>query len=63
MAATSTAASILGLTDTGVLAPGRRADLLAVTGDPLTDIQDLSRTRYVMLGGRPLPLAPAARAA
>jgi imidazolonepropionase-like amidohydrolase len=50
MAATSAAAEILGLTDTGVLAPGMRADILAVDGDPLTDIDDLVRTRLVVIG-------------
>ena len=63
MAATSGAAAILGLADTGVLAPGRRADLLAVTGDPLSDIADLTNTRYVMQGGAPLALASMASAA
>ena len=63
MAATSGAAAILGLTDTGVLAPGRRADLLAVAGDPLADIDDLTQTRYVMVGGTPIPLRPMASAA
>lgn len=62
-ATTSGAADILGLADTGVLAPGQRADLLAVAGDPLSDIADLTRTRYVMLGGTPLPLAAMAAAA
>jgi imidazolonepropionase-like amidohydrolase len=60
MAATSSAASILGLSDTGVLTPGRRADLLAVAGNPLVDIDDITFTRLVMLGGA--PLAPATRA-
>jgi imidazolonepropionase-like amidohydrolase len=59
-AATSGAAALLGLTDTGVLAPGRRADLLAVAGDPLTDITDLTRTRHVLIAGRNVP-ATAAR--
>jgi imidazolonepropionase-like amidohydrolase len=63
VAATSGAAAILGLTDTGVLAPGRRADLLAVAGDPLAEIADLTCTRYVMQGGVPLRLLPLASAA
>jgi imidazolonepropionase-like amidohydrolase len=63
MAATSRAAAILGLTDTGVLAPGRRADLLAVAGDPLTDIADLTRPCYVMQGGVSFHLMPLASAA
>ena len=62
-AATSGAAAILGLADTGVLAPGRRADLLAVDGDPFARIADLCATRYVMLAGAPVPLAPMATAA
>jgi imidazolonepropionase-like amidohydrolase len=63
MAATSTAAGILGLADTGVLAPGKRADLLAVAGDPLTDIDHLTQTRYVMLAGKSLPSATMASVA
>jgi imidazolonepropionase-like amidohydrolase len=63
LAATSGAATILGLSDTGVLAPGRRADLLAVAGDPLADIADLIRTRFVMQGGAPLALTAMAPAA
>jgi imidazolonepropionase-like amidohydrolase len=51
-AATSVAARQLGLTDCGLLEPGRRADVLAVEGDPLTDVQDLTRTRLVWAGGR-----------
>jgi imidazolonepropionase-like amidohydrolase len=51
-AATSQAAALLGLGDTGVLAPGRRADLLAVEGNPLIDIDELRRTRLVMIAGR-----------
>lgn len=62
-AATSRAAAILGLSDTGVLAPGLRADLLAVAGDPLTDIQHLTRTCFVMTGGTPVLLKPLATAA
>ena len=52
VSATSRSASVLGLRDVGVLAPGYIADLLAVDGDPLTDIDDLSRTRFVMAAGR-----------
>lgn len=58
MAATSTAAEILGLTDTGLLAPGMRADILAVDGDPLTDIDDLVRTRLVVIGQEIVGPAP-----
>ena len=50
-AATSGAALILGLTDRGVIAPGRRADLLVVEGDPLTDLAALQRVRCVVRAG------------
>ena len=52
VSATSGAADLLGLGDAGVIAPGRRADLLAVDGDPLIDLADLQRTRFVMIAGR-----------
>jgi imidazolonepropionase-like amidohydrolase len=51
-AATSENARILGLDDRGVLAPGRRADLLAVHGDPLERIDDVQSTVLVVLEGR-----------
>jgi len=38
-AATSTPANVFGLTDRGRIAPGLRADLLLVTGDPTADIK------------------------
>ena len=39
MAATSTPAKIFGLMDRGYIAPGFRADLLLVTGNPVVDIK------------------------
>ncbi|MFC4948917.1 amidohydrolase family protein [Pseudonocardia sp. GCM10023141] len=51
--ATSTTADAFGLADRGVIAPGRRADLLLVDGDPLTDITATRRIRQVWRGGRP----------
>ena len=36
----------------GTLAPGKAADLIAVRGDPLTDVTVLQRVRFVMKGGR-----------
>lgn len=52
LSTTSVAARACGLDDSGVLAPGRRADLLGVAGDPLRDLDDLTRTRFVACGGR-----------
>jgi imidazolonepropionase-like amidohydrolase len=57
IAATSGAASHLGIGETGVLAPGRRADLLAVDGDPLRDIRAITRPSFILAAGR--PVAPA----
>ena len=36
----------------GTLAAGKRADLIAVEGNPLEDVEALSRVRFVMKGGR-----------
>jgi imidazolonepropionase-like amidohydrolase len=36
----------------GTLAPGKRADLIAVEGNPLDDVEALSRVRLVMKAGR-----------
>lgn len=50
--ATSVAADLLGQADNlGTVAPGRWADLVAVTGDPLADISLLQRVDWVMKGG------------
>ena len=50
---TSLAAEALGLGDRiGAIAPGFEADLVAVSGDPLSDITALSRVVFVMKGGR-----------
>lgn len=51
-AVTSTAAEALGLTDRGVIAAGKRADLLVVEGDPLHDLSCLGKVRAVFRGGR-----------
>ena len=51
--ATAGAADHLQLTgELGSLAPGKAADLIAVSGDPLTDVRELERVRFVMKGGR-----------
>src|SRR6266704_808740 len=48
---TSLAAELLGQPDLGAIAPGAYADLVAVSGDPLKDITELERVRFVMKGG------------
>jgi imidazolonepropionase-like amidohydrolase len=51
-AATTAAADHLGLSsEIGSLAPGKAADLVAVDGDPLQDVTELERIRFVMKGG------------
>lgn len=51
-AATTQAAELLGWSDrVGSLQPGRYADLIAVDGDPLTDISRLEHVRFVLKGG------------
>lgn len=49
-AGTRDAARYLG-TDAGVIAPGRRADLLLVEGDPLEDVANAARIAGVVLRG------------
>lgn len=51
-AATRNAAELLGAADRiGAVAPGRVADLVAVTGDPLADTTAFERVEFVMKGG------------
>jgi imidazolonepropionase-like amidohydrolase len=52
-AATVRAAELLGLAGTaGVLEPGATADIVAVAGDPLRDIECLQRAELVIQGGK-----------
>lgn len=52
-AATVNAADLLGLSDeVGTLEPGKRADVIAVAGDPLTDVATLKTVAFVMRDGR-----------
>ena len=55
-AATNEAARLLGLAgEVGTLEPGMRADLIAVSGDPLAEPglwRDPARIVFVMQGGR-----------
>jgi len=51
-AATVNAADLLGWSDrVGAIEPGRFADIIAVAGDPLSDVTELERVRFVMKGG------------
>lgn len=50
--ATSNGARALGIDrDVGTVAVGKRADLVVLDGDPLADIANTRRIRYVVLGG------------
>ena len=49
--ATVDAATVLGRDDLGTLAPGKRADIIAVTGSPLDDVRRLEQVDFVMHKG------------
>ncbi len=58
--ATSNAADLLGWSDkVGTLQPGAWADLIAVRGDPLSDVTVLEKPAFVMKGGMVYRSAPA----
>ena len=48
---TAASAALLGLGDAGTLAAGKRADIVAVPGNPLTDITVTERVSFVMKAG------------
>jgi imidazolonepropionase-like amidohydrolase len=51
--ATVNAADLMGWSDkVGSLVPGAFADVIAVQGDPLTDVTELERVTFVMKGGK-----------
>jgi imidazolonepropionase-like amidohydrolase len=50
-AATSVAAEMLRLDDLGVIAEGKIADIIAMPGDPFTDIEVTGRVDFVMKDG------------
>jgi len=52
--ATSTAADTLNYDlgkQVGIVEKGRFADLVAVEGDPLADVSEMERVKFVMKGG------------
>jgi imidazolonepropionase-like amidohydrolase len=52
-AITTNAAELLGWRGpVGAVEPGKLADLVAVTGDPVADIGELERVRFVMKDGQ-----------
>src|SRR5207248_11541572 len=51
VAATSSGADYLRLKDTGILAPGKRADFIVLDGNPLDDITNTRRIDKVFLKG------------
>jgi imidazolonepropionase-like amidohydrolase len=52
VAATSSGADYLRLKNTGILAPGKRADFLVLDGNPLDDVTNTRRIAQVFLNGR-----------
>lgn len=51
LSVTRTAAEAIGLPDRGTLVAGKRADLIVVEGNPLTDLACLEKIRAVMKAG------------
>ncbi|WP_411832586.1 amidohydrolase family protein [Pseudoxanthomonas mexicana] len=50
--ATIRAAEVLGVDDQGVIAAGKRADVIALAGDPVQDIEAVLRVEFVMKDGQ-----------
>ena len=49
--ATLHAAQVLGVDDQGVIEAGKRADIIAMPGDPLADIGNVMKVDFVMKDG------------
>jgi imidazolonepropionase-like amidohydrolase len=54
-AATKNASEALGRNDVGVIEVGRFGDLVAVDGDPLSDVRVLEHPAAVIKGGQLVP--------
>lgn len=51
-AATTNAAELMGWSDkVGSIEPGKYADLIAISGDPIADVGELEHVKFVMKGG------------
>ena len=51
-AATRNAADLIGASDKiGSIQPGRYADIVAVDGDPMKDVNEFEKVQFVMKGG------------
>jgi imidazolonepropionase-like amidohydrolase len=51
-AATINAAAVLGVDDQGVVEAGKRADIIAVPGNPVADINAVLQVDFVMKDGQ-----------
>ena len=51
-AATIRAAEVLGVDDQGTIEPGMRADIVAMPGDPVADIDNVMKVDFVMKDGK-----------
>ncbi len=51
-AATIRAAEVLGVDDQGVIEAGKRADIVAVPGNPVEDINAVMKVDFVMKDGQ-----------
>jgi imidazolonepropionase-like amidohydrolase len=59
IAATKGGPDLLAISsETGTLAPGKSADLIAVDGDPLVNPAAVQHVHYVMIEGQPIPMIP-----
>ena len=55
ISATADAAACIGLTDLGTLEPGKWADFIVLSEDPLTDIKNMRSIESVWIAGNRVP--------